>query len=462
MAIKFGLDFILKEFVQIHGDAYNYSEMEYVNVKTPLKIYCNTHKGYIYQRYDSHKKSKGCSECIRVEKIKKLFDKFDVIHNKRYKYNLFAYVSYTEKMAVNCSLHGEFLVTPKKHAVGQGCPKCSSIRNLNSAELKHVFLNVHGDRYTYQDDMQIDEKGYVYIKCNIHGEFKQKAYNHALGQGCDSCAKEKLWKKNTLDAKTFFNSCSEIYENKYSYSSAHYENYNSILDITCPEHGQFTSKASNHIRGSGCPKCSAIKKRKIRLKKPEIWIKEFKAVHGEKYIYDKAIFKSRSEPIEIICPLHRAFWLSPSSHKKGYGCLLCKGQRITRMQFIDRARAIHGLKYDYSNMEINKLDSYIRLKCRTHGEFDIHANSHLCGSGCKLCAIEKSRKSLEKLITEFNEIQGYYYNYDFVIYENSTSLVKIKCPNHGFFNQRVRTHRLGGQCPKCRNRLNYKGIFQEP
>ena len=459
MTAKFDLDFVVAEFKAIHGDAFNYDKMEYKNSRTVLKIFCNAHKGYIYQRYDKHKSIKECQECVRLKQVEQLFERCTEIHGGKYTYTNSVYIDYITKMTVICPLHGGFHVSPKKHVIGVGCPKCSSIRNLNSQELVEVFLKIHNGKYLYKQDIKIDVKGKVEIICPEHGVFICNAYKHTKGQGCAKCAKEKLWLNNSLDAELFFKNCARVHENKYDYSNAEYQNYQSILNIKCPDHGYFESKAANHIRGSGCGKCASIKRSVSRVKKGYQWIEDFKKVHGDFYIYDKSVFKNSDTPIEIICPLHRAFWLSPVSHMKGFGCLLCLGRRVSLKDYIDRARKVHGLKYDYSETEIKKIDSHISIICRVHGKIKIHANSHLNGHGCKACSIEKKRKSLEKLISEFVSVQGYYYNYDFVIYKDSKSLLKIQCPKHGMFTQRARTHRLGGQCPKCRSRSSVGDCF---
>jgi len=460
MTAKFDLDFVIGEFKSIHGDAFNYDEMEYKNSKTMLKIFCNNHKGFIYQRYDKHKSLKECQECVRLKRVEALIKRCDEIHEGQYDYTNTIYINYTEKIAVGCSVHGEYYVSPKKHIAGVGCPKCYSIKKLNAHELIEHFHHVHSGKYKYQENLQISEDGLVEIICPDHGVLRVNAYKHSRGQGCAQCAKENLWKKNSLDAEQFFKNCAKVHSNKYDYSEAQYENYQSILNIKCPEHGLFESKASNHIRGGGCGKCTTIKRSVSRAKKSDQWIESFQKVHGDFYIYDKAVFKNRETTIEIVCPLHRSFWLSPASHMKGFGCLLCRGRRTTLKEYIDRARMVHGLRYDYSDTVLKKVDSHIIIKCRVHGKIEIHANSHLNGHGCKACAIDKKRKGLDKLINEFNSIQGYYYNYDFVDYKNLKSLLKIKCPKHGIFTQRARTHRLGGQCPKCRDRININDCFK--
>ena len=42
---------------------------------------------------------------------------------------------------------------------------------------------------------------------------------------------------------------------RYSYQNSEYINSKSKVCITCSKHGDFYQTASDHIRGSGCPKC---------------------------------------------------------------------------------------------------------------------------------------------------------------------------------------------------------------
>jgi hypothetical protein len=41
------------------------------------------------------------------------------------------------------------------------------------------------------------------------------------------------------------------------------------------------------------------------------------AVHGNKYNYSKSVYVNNRTPLCIICPKHGEFWQSPSSHLMG-------------------------------------------------------------------------------------------------------------------------------------------------
>ena len=61
--------FIRKSVIK-HGNKYDYSNVTYVNNKTPVEIICPEH-GTFYQRPDSHLNGKGCQFCA-LEKRKSL------------------------------------------------------------------------------------------------------------------------------------------------------------------------------------------------------------------------------------------------------------------------------------------------------------------------------------------------------------------------------------------------------
>lgn len=76
------------------------------------------------------------------------------------------------------------------------------------------------------------------------------------------------------------------------------------------------------------------------------------------------------------------------------GVLFNMGKKKTTEEFIAKARAIHGDKYDYSKVEYigNKLK--VCIICPIHGEFEQSPISHIKGSGCRACSYEKRLHNL--------------------------------------------------------------------
>ena len=47
------------------------------------------------------------------------------IHGDQYDYSKVEYKNSNEKVCIICKEHGEFWMTPMNHLLGQGCPKCN-------------------------------------------------------------------------------------------------------------------------------------------------------------------------------------------------------------------------------------------------------------------------------------------------------------------------------------------------
>lgn len=60
--------------------------------------------------------------------------------------------------------------------------------------------------------------------------------------------------------------------------------------------------------------------------------------------------------------------------------------------FTNKAREVHGDKYDYSKVDYNLSENYLTIICPEHGEFKCSANNHLRGKGCRLCWHVKDSK----------------------------------------------------------------------
>lgn len=60
-------------------------------------------------------------------------------------------------------------------------------------------------------------------------------------------------------------------------------------------------------------------------------------------------------------------------------------KRLTTEEFIEKAKKIHGDKYDYSLSEYLKIKDRIKIICRDHGVFVQIVDNHLHGKGCPEC-----------------------------------------------------------------------------
>ena len=250
----------------------------------------------------------------------------------------------------------------------------------------------------------------------------------------------------------FIEECKQIHGDKYDYSKVNYVNARTKVCIICPVHGEFWQLPSLHIgQKCGCPLCNGTFK-----KTKTMFVEEARKVHGDKYDYSKVKYENIKKKVCIICTEHGEFWQTPYEHLAGHGCPKCSGRmKLTRDEFEQRAREIHGDKYDYSKVEYVNNSTKVCIICPEHGEFWQTASEHLRGHGCPKCGqllvSKKKQISFDVYLTRFKEVHGDKYDYTHTIYINSLTKINIVCPEHGEFWQLPYDHCTGHGCPKCAN-----------
>lgn len=182
----------------------------------------------------------------------------------------------------------------------------------------------------------------------------------------------------------------------------------------------------------------------------EEFIEKARIVHGTRYEYDRTNYVSTQEKVTITCLDHGDFAQTPNNHLGGKGCRKCGGSNpLTTEGFIRKALVVHGDKYDYSLTEYSSGNSKVDIVCPTHGPYAVKASHHLRGVGCSSCSKKKRRTTVE-YISEAKKIHGGTYSYNSTEYTNNKTDITITCPIHGDFMQNPRVHLRGAGCPNCR------------
>jgi hypothetical protein len=194
---KLTTDEFIKRAKEIHGDEYDYSNAEYVNNKTPVKIIC--------------------------------------------------------------SKHGEFEQIPKTHLLGRGCSKCKGGIKSNTEDFLIKAENLYGDKYDYSEVNYVNNRIPVKIKCPIHGWFEQSPMRFLQGHTCKKCGFEKRADSHRYDTEKFIELSKQVHGDKYDYSESEYNGSRVPVKIICSKHGAFYSVAHNHLVGAGCPICRESK-----------------------------------------------------------------------------------------------------------------------------------------------------------------------------------------------------------
>ena len=114
------------------------------------------------------------------------------IHGNKYDYSKVDYKNDRTKVCIICPEHGEFLQNPCKHLAGQGCKECGRIRTISSHlnttdDFVKRIKSIYGDKYDYSKVEYVKAKIKVCIICKTHGEFWARPDHLLNGHGCKKC-----------------------------------------------------------------------------------------------------------------------------------------------------------------------------------------------------------------------------------------------------------------------------------
>lgn len=128
--------------------------------------------------------------------------RFIEIHKDTYDYSKVVYRGYRKKIEIICKIHGSFWQVPSSHLIGRGCRKCAintqaSSRWLSQNEILKRFNEKHNSKYGYDISSFGGHRSKITIHCPTHGEFFQVLGDHLAGRGCPKCPPNKKRYKNT-------------------------------------------------------------------------------------------------------------------------------------------------------------------------------------------------------------------------------------------------------------------------
>jgi len=308
---------ILDIFYKVHKNRYDYSEFFYKDAITKSNIKCQLH-GIFKQSADVHKRGVGCPKCAKNRELtqKEILEQFRKIHKNRYNYSQVNYINEKTKIKIKCKKHGFFSQTPNSHKQGHGCSMCGyeivlcpyeilqnlkkihknkydyhlvDFKNKKSKQIiiykkfktKHLislesllknvkcsirnvinknefiiqeFKKIHKNKYDYSKIKYIGGHKKIAIICKKHGIFKQTPSQHKSGKNCPNCVGGVSISKNDV-----INQFEKKHNSFYDYSKVNYIRTHTLVDIVCPTHGTFSQTPAAHKQGAGCPICKNSK-----------------------------------------------------------------------------------------------------------------------------------------------------------------------------------------------------------
>lgn len=268
-------------------------------------------------------------------------------------------------------------------------------------ELKNSKVIIIGEYVNYKTKIK--------CKCPKCGnEWEGNPQTLMGGSGCPKCS--HFHSGNTGKRKTkeeFIKEAQLLYRDTYDYNNIDYINNKTPISIYCNIHNiAFKQIPQNHLRGfCGCPKCSEEKNNYKWNKTTEDFVKKAKKIHRDKYDYSLVDYKNIETPVIIICPEHGKFEQRPTNHIKGAGCSKCNGGvKLTQEEWIQKAKSIHGDKYDYSKVNYVNSKTKVEIICNIHKEsfYQLptdHINKHC---GCPKCSKSHGESIIEQYLIKNN------------------------------------------------------------
>ncbi len=309
----------------------------------------------------------------RIKSLEVVIREFVGVHGDRYDYSRVVYNGRMDKVEIVCPDHGHFWQEPASHLHGSGCPKCgkdqlSKIYRHTVEDFVERAVTVHGNRYDYSSVVYVNAHTKVGIICPTHGSFYQTPTSHLHGSsGCPQCGNDIASTQSRMSQDEFIRRADQIHNGKYDYSGAVYIRSVAPISISCPTHGVFKQMGGVHLRGAGCPKCSTERNADRLRKTHQQFVTESEQMHNHRYDYTKVVYHKSVNDVIITCPIHGEFLQTPASHLFGCGCPKCSqtgpskgetaiGDRIVELLGGDESLVVRNSRKIISPLE---LDIYI-------------------------------------------------------------------------------------------------------
>lgn len=380
MAKKLTQKEVISRIEEKYPNKFDFSEFNYVNSSTKVTLICKTCGHKFNTTIQVLLKGKyGCPKCYRDQtkcNETDVIDRIKEIHGNYFDFSEFKYSQMRDKATLICNRCGTRiietvanLVRTGDHEINELCPTCRQQNNniLNAEKFKEQFNNKYQHRIDIVDiSKYVNAKTKIQFICNDCGIIFESIPDVILHAniGCPECANKSRTSKKSNNQEYFISVCKRIHNNKYDYSKTIYHRNKDLITIICPEHGEFTQIAKDHMAGHGCPICAQLSRSKKKTKTTKQFIEEAKIIHGNKYDYSKVKYIKRDKEITIICPEHGEFSQIPIHHLNGHGCPKCKcssGENII-IGLLENFNIRYNFQYSLQSNTFSQSKMYIDFR----------------------------------------------------------------------------------------------------
>lgn len=257
----------------------------------------------------------------------------DLFGADTYSYAKVVYRGKRVPFILTCNIHGDFEckgLLSRMYSWGK-CGKCKA--DERKAELRNHYTELHGSKYDYSKvDFSLSKRDKVEIICKKHNKSFFQSLDHHSTHGCPDCGKKSVSASLTgvlkFTTEEFIDACKSNLPDIYDYSKLVYNGAASKVSVRCTVHDTIFTPTANAFRDGAakCPYCSEVA---LGFKPGRSTTAEFiakaKAIHGDKYDYSCTTYLgSNKVHVSVNCPIHSTFTVTPNAHLSDKtGCPSC-------------------------------------------------------------------------------------------------------------------------------------------
>ncbi|MGC6471821.1 MAG: hypothetical protein ACON4W_02975 [Parvibaculales bacterium] len=189
------------------------------------------------------------------------------------------------------------------------------------------------------------------------------------------------------------------HKNKYDFSKTKWVLGQRDISYICPEHGERKGDLQNILKGHGCSLCA---NNEMTL---ELVIERSISRFGARFDFSKSVFTGMENEMDIICDTHGLMTITPENHFwLSKGCRDCGGKAddFSPKNFLSKAKAKFGNRFDYSNLGYISTADDVTIRCIRHDHtFSTKPSDHIRNEtgACEKCVYENRVKVKSKPIT---------------------------------------------------------------
>jgi len=371
----------------------------------------------------------------------KYLGQFKERYGDKYTYRPETIINSYTKIPIECPEHGLFYKSPYNHT-RYGCRLCgvktsTTKRIITQEEYIDRCTKLYGDKYDLSETIYTGHANKIKVICRIHGPFYISPIEFIRNHGCQKCGGNY-----SMSNEEYIEALGKVHGDKYDLSLVNFTGTRHRVIGICEKHGEFTLRADHFLSGGNCPQCARLATIEKTRSNTEEFKEKVKAVHGDKYNFDKSVYTGSQDEITVTCSKHGDFKSIPSRLLLGNGCYSCSSEtaNITKKKikeesaetrfdsFVTRAIKIHGNKFKYHFKDFVDMKTKTRITCNKHGDFWQAPSSHIQDIGCPSCNESKGEKAVDEILGKLNlerireykipEVKKQYnkeYEYDFCL-----------------------------------------------